>query len=177
MGSGGVGKSAVTIQFVNRQFEPKYDPTIEDRYQKVFEYKDVAVLLEILDTAGQETFSAMRELYMKNGEGFVLVYSITNPRSLEALDPIRNGILRHKQDEQFVPMILVGNKCDLETKREVETAVGKETAKNWGIPFLETSAKKDINIQEVFHTLIDMLWEHGKGVQKKETKSSRCTLL
>lgn len=46
-----------------------------------------------------------------------------------------------------VPMILVGNKCDLENKREVETSVGKETARNWGIPFLETSAKKDINIQ------------------------------
>lgn len=44
-------------------------------------------------------------------------------------------------------MVLVGNKCDLEAKREIQSSVGKETAKNWGIPFLETSAKKDINIQ------------------------------
>jgi small GTP-binding protein len=68
MGSGGVGKSAITIRFVNRQFEAKYDPTIEDRYQKVIEYQGIPCVLEILDTAGQETFSAMRELYMKNGE-------------------------------------------------------------------------------------------------------------
>lgn len=55
----------------------------------------------------------MRELYMKNGEGFILVYSITSQRSLEDLDPIRQGIIRHKNNSN-VPMVLVGNKCDLD---------------------------------------------------------------
>ncbi|XP_049850290.1 GTPase HRas-like isoform X2 [Schistocerca gregaria] len=116
MGSGGVGKSAITIRFVNRHFEAKYDPTIEDRYQKVIDYQGVLCVLEILDTAGQETFSAMRELYMKNGEGFVLVYSITSQRSLDDLEPIRDGIYRHKANS-YVPMVLVGNKCDLEVEK------------------------------------------------------------
>jgi len=171
MGSGGVGKSAITIRFVNRQFEAKYDPTIEDRYQKVIDYQNVVVILELLDTAGQETFSAMRELYMKNGEGFVLVYSITSRRSLEDLESIKEGIIRHKNNPN-VPMVLVGNKCDLIKKREVETKDGKEVAKQYGCAFLESSAKHDININEVFYSLIDQVWLQGgppTDQKKKET--------
>uniref|UniRef100_A0A6B2LTH4 Uncharacterized protein n=1 Tax=Arcella intermedia TaxID=1963864 RepID=A0A6B2LTH4_9EUKA len=74
MGGGAVGKSAITIQFISQQFEAKYDPTIEDRYQKVIDYKGVPCFLEILDTAGQETFHAMRELYMKNGDVSKLIF-------------------------------------------------------------------------------------------------------
>eukprot|EP01121_Diplochlamys_sp_Union-15-3_P003326 TRINITY_DN1317_c0_g1_i1.p1 TRINITY_DN1317_c0_g1~~TRINITY_DN1317_c0_g1_i1.p1 ORF type:complete len:215 (-),score=34.02 TRINITY_DN1317_c0_g1_i1:57-701(-) len=176
MGTGGVGKSAITIRFVNRQFEAKYDPTIEDRYQKVIEYKSIPCVLEILDTAGQETFSAMRELYMKNGEGFVLVYSITSQRSLEDLEPIKDGIIRHKNTTN-VPMVLVGNKCDLAKKREVDNKTGKDVAKRYACPFLEASAKTDENIQEIFFTLIDQIWEKNglptSGVKKKP----RCNVL
>eukprot|EP00028_Trichosphaerium_sp_Am-I-7-wt_P005352 CAMPEP_0168516682 /NCGR_PEP_ID=MMETSP0405-20121227/5553_1 /TAXON_ID=498012 /ORGANISM="Trichosphaerium sp, Strain Am-I-7 wt" /LENGTH=187 /DNA_ID=CAMNT_0008536451 /DNA_START=56 /DNA_END=616 /DNA_ORIENTATION=- len=172
MGSGGVGKSAITIRFVNRQFEAKYDPTIEDRYQKVIEYQTVPCVLEILDTAGQETFSAMRELYMKNGEGFVLVYSITSQRSLEDLDPIRQGIIRHKNNTD-VPMVLVGNKSDLVKKREVETKEGKDLAKSWNCDFLESSAKNDDNIQEIFYSLIDQIWDKTGGPPKKDSRRKR----
>lgn len=78
-------------------------------------------------------------------------------RSLDALDSIRGGILRHKNGEDVcssivtqvdlqIPMVLVGNKCDLENKREVQTQQGKDLAKDWNIPFIESSAKKDIRI-------------------------------
>lgn len=179
MGSGGVGKSAITIRFVNRQFEAKYDPTIEDRYQKVIDYEGVPCVLEILDTAGQETFSAMRELYMKNGEGFVLVYSITSKRSLDDLDAIRGGIVRHKGTED-VPIVLVGNKCDMTKKRDVETKDAKEVAKNYKCPFLESSAKNDLNITEIFHSLIEQIWQkngppHHKD-RKKTAEKGGCTL-
>eukprot|EP01120_Amphizonella_sp_Union-15-10_P015382 TRINITY_DN790_c0_g1_i1.p1 TRINITY_DN790_c0_g1~~TRINITY_DN790_c0_g1_i1.p1 ORF type:complete len:215 (+),score=39.08 TRINITY_DN790_c0_g1_i1:66-710(+) len=176
MGSGGVGKSAITIRFVNRQFEAKYDPTIEDRYQKVIEYQNIPCVLEILDTAGQETFSAMRELYMKNGEGFVLVYSITSQRSLEDLDPIRQGIMRHK-NSATVPMVLVGNKCDLIKKREVETREGKDLAKSYQCPFLESSAKTDENIQEIFYSLIDQIWNQTGGPPTPNKKKKACLIL
>eukprot|EP01126_Amoeba_proteus_P050985 TRINITY_DN6065_c0_g2_i11.p1 TRINITY_DN6065_c0_g2~~TRINITY_DN6065_c0_g2_i11.p1 ORF type:complete len:213 (+),score=15.98 TRINITY_DN6065_c0_g2_i11:373-1011(+) len=165
MGSGGVGKSAITIRFVNRQFETQYDPTIEDRYQKVVDYHDVPCVLEILDTAGQETFSAMRELYIKNGEGFVLVYSVTSQRSLQDLAAMRSGIIRHKHEP---PMVLVGNKCDLITKREVEQSEGYETANQYNCPFLEASAKNAINIDEIFYTLIEQSWaKNGPPVDLK----------
>jgi len=173
MGSGGVGKTAITIRFVNRQFEAKYDPTIEDRYQKVIEYKNVPCVLEILDTAGQETFSAMRELYMRNGEGFVLVYSITSKRSLDELFDIHSGILRHKNNE-VVPMVLVGNKCDLEKKREVSIEEGNTIAEDYNCTFFESSAKENVNINEIFSSLIEQAWETNPPPIRRK---ARCMIL
>jgi len=176
MGSGGVGKSAITIRFVNRLFEAKYDPTIEDRYQKVVDHNGVPCVLEILDTAGQETFSAMRELYMKNGEGFVLVYSVTSMKSLDDLEPIKNGIVRHKGSTD-IPMVVVGNKCDMTKKREIELKDAKEITKNYGCPLIEASAKNDININEIFFSLIDQVWSKtGKETTQKPQKTSSCLL-
>jgi len=142
----------------------------------VIDYQGVPCVLEILDTAGQETFSAMRELYMKNGEGFVLVYSITSQRSLEDLDPIRQGIIRHKNSSN-VPMVLVGNKCDLDKKREVDTKEGKELAKGYGCPFMESSAKSDVNITEIFNSLIDQIWSKNGGPPTDKKKKAGCAIL
>uniref|UniRef100_A0A2K6LF52 Ras-related protein Rap-1b n=1 Tax=Rhinopithecus bieti TaxID=61621 RepID=A0A2K6LF52_RHIBE len=77
LASGGIGKSALTVQFVQGICVEKYDPTIEDSYRKQVEADAQQCMLEILDTAGREQFTAMRDLYMKNGQGFALVYSIT----------------------------------------------------------------------------------------------------
>ncbi|KAJ1163107.1 hypothetical protein NDU88_003570 [Pleurodeles waltl] len=116
LGSGGVGKSALTVQFVQGIFVEKYDPTIEDSYRKQVEVDCQQCMLEILDTAGTEQFTAMRDLYMKNGQGFALVYSITAQSTFNDLQDLREQILRVK-DTDDVPMILVGNKCDLEDER------------------------------------------------------------
>lgn len=177
VGSGGVGKSAITIRFVNRLFEAKYDPTIEDRYQKIVDYQGIPCVLEILDTAGQDTFSAMRELYMKKGEGFVLVYSISSRTSFEDLYSIRENILRHKNNKP-VPMIIVGNKCDLIKKRKIDTREGKDLSKEFGCPFIETSAKTNLNIPEIFNSLIDQIWSDN-GVLNSESTSRKkaCSIL
>ncbi|GCC32594.1 hypothetical protein chiPu_0011057 [Chiloscyllium punctatum] len=118
LGSGGVGKSALTVQFVQGIFVEKYDPTIEDSYRKQVEVDCQQCMLEILDTAGTEQFTAMRDLYMKNGQGFALVYSITAQSTFNDLQDLREQILRVK-DTEDVPMILVGNKCDLEDERSL----------------------------------------------------------
>jgi len=105
LGSGGVGKSALTVQFVQNIFVEKYDPTIEDSYRKQVEVDGTQCMLEILDTAGTEQFTAMRDLYMKNGQGFALVYSITSQSTLQDLQEIREQILRVK-DTDDVPLVL-----------------------------------------------------------------------
>ncbi|KAG7332546.1 hypothetical protein KOW79_004380 [Hemibagrus wyckioides] len=105
LGSGGVGKSALTVQFVQGIFVEKYDPTIEDSYRKQVEVDGQQCMLEILDTAGTEQFTAMRDLYMKNGQGFALVYSITAQSTFNDLQDLREQILRVK-DTEDVPMIL-----------------------------------------------------------------------
>lgn len=84
------------MQFVQSIFVEKYDPTIEDSYRKQVEVDGTQCILEILDTAGTEQFTAMRDLYMKSGQGFLLVYSITSMVTLNDLEPLREQILRVK---------------------------------------------------------------------------------
>jgi len=162
------------LRFISSQFVSRYDPTIEDRYTKVLEHVGVPIFLEILDTAGQDTFSSMRELYYKNGEGFVLVYSIRVAKSFEAVQQFYKDITTIKIDP--VPIILVGNKKDLDKTREVSTAEGKELAKSWNVDFIETSAKTGENVEEIFHLLVDQMWAH-KGAPSQKGKKSTCKLL
>uniref|UniRef100_A0A673V4P4 RAS related 2 n=1 Tax=Suricata suricatta TaxID=37032 RepID=A0A673V4P4_SURSU len=114
VGGGGVGKSALTIQFIQSYFVTDYDPTIEDAYTKQCVIDDRAARLDILDTAGQEEFGAMREQCMRPDEGFLF----------EEIFKFQRQILRVKDRDEF-PMILIGNKADLDHQRQV---TGRGTA-------------------------------------------------
>ncbi|KAL5488136.1 RAS1 [Sanghuangporus weigelae] len=154
VGGGGVGKSALTIRFIQGQFVDEYDPTIEDSYRKQCLIDEEVALLDVLDTAGQEEYSAMREQYMRSGEGFMLVYSITDRNSFAEMDQFYHQILRVK-DRDYVPLVLLGNKLDLEdSDRTVNTAEGINLAKHFGCHFFETSAKLRINVDEAFVELV-----------------------
>ncbi len=89
-----------------------------DSYRKQCVIDDEVALLDVLDTAGQEEYAAMREQYMRTGEGFLLVYSITSRQSFEEILTFQQQILRVK-DKDYFPIIIVGNKCDLDAEREV----------------------------------------------------------
>lgn len=155
VGGGGVGKSAMTIQFVQNQFVEEYDPTIEDMYRKQVLVDGTCHLVEILDTAGQEEYKSMRDGYMLSGEGFVLVYSITSKNSFEELPELVEHILRVKdKDSGSVPMVIAGNKCDIDMFREVSRFQGEELAKANHTGFFETSAKVNVNVVETFHECV-----------------------
>jgi GTPase KRas protein len=109
-------------------------------------------LLDVFDTAGQEEYSAMREQYMRGGEGFMLVYSITSRQSFEEIMTFRQQILRLKGREHF-PMIIVGNKCDLENERQVSKQEGEALARSFGCPFIESSPGGRINVDNAFFDL------------------------
>lgn len=168
VGGGGVGKSALTIQLIQSHFVDEYDPTIEDSYRKQCTLDGELVLLDILDTAGQEEYSAMREQYMRTGEGFLLVYSINSRTSLEELQSFYEQIQRVK-DSDFVPVLVVGNKCDLEIERQVSYEEGLSLAKSFNCPFLETSAKQRINVEEAFYGLVRSIRDGGSDAKKLET--------
>ncbi|PRP89456.1 ras-related protein Rap-1b-like [Planoprotostelium fungivorum] len=179
LGAGAVGKSAITVRFCNGIWVERYDPTIEDSYRKMMELDGTQYLLEVLDTAGTEHFTAMRDLYIKNGQGFVLIYSITSEGSFHDLEEIRRQIVDIKGEEKAA-MIMLGNKCDLEGQRVISQAQGKETSSKWKCPWFETSAKNNTNIDDAFTTLtrrIISAYDIRPIGTKTEKKKGKCTLL
>jgi len=114
---------------------------------------------------------------MRTGQGFFCCYSITSHSSFEEITAFREQILRVK-DEEEVPMVLVGNKCDLESQRQVATAEGAELAKSFGCSFMETSAKTRVNVEESFFELVRAI--HKARQTKKELvkpgKKKKCSL-
>ncbi|KAM0816660.1 putative P-loop containing nucleoside triphosphate hydrolase protein [Seiridium cardinale] len=167
LGAGGVGKSCLTAQFVHNEWIESYDPTIEDSYRTQVSVDGRQVVLEILDTAGTEQFGsygpasspgtfetdsaavAMRDLYMKTGQGFLLVFSIASSSSLAELAGLRDEIIRIKDDEN-VPIVICGNKADLEDQRTVPRTKGFSLSQRWGAPYYESSARTRTNVDEVF---------------------------
>ncbi|KAH7304999.1 ras family-domain-containing protein [Stachybotrys elegans] len=196
LGAGGVGKSCLTAQFVHHEWIESYDPTIEDSYRTHLMVDGRHVLLEILDTAGTEQFVAMRDLYMKTGQGFLLVFSITSSSSLNELSSLREEIIRIKDDEN-VPIVIVGNKADLEESRAVSRAKGFAISQRWGAPYYEASARSRTNVDEVFvdlcrqmlrkedeamqsqadHQKGDSFGSYGKRHRRRKTKDMRCVVL
>ncbi|XP_076467332.1 ras-related protein R-Ras2-like [Babylonia areolata] len=181
VGGGGVGKSALTIQFIQSYFVTDYDPTIEDSYTKQCVIDDVVARLDILDTAGQEEFSAMREQYMRSGEGFLLVYSVTDRSSYEEIFKFHKQILRVKDRDEF-PMLLVANKSDLVSQRMVQSLEGQELAKSLKIRYIEASAKNRTNVDAAFYELVRIVRKfqaEERPLLKQDNKKRRhlCTVL
>lgn len=184
-GAGAVGKSALTIQFVQGYFITDYDPTIEDTYKRVLNVDGENVNLNILDTAGQDDFAPMRTSYMRQGKGFILVYSIDNRTSFEEIELFHRDIEKTKASTQ-VPCIICGNKCDLEDKRVVSLAEGEDLARKLNCEFFETSALNNLNIEESFEELVRTIRKMtepnvnvngNSGDNSKKEKNKNCNLI
>lgn len=169
IGAGAVGKSALTIQLIQNHFVDEYDPTIEDSYRKQVVIDGETCLLDILDTAGQEEYSAMRDQYMRTGEGFLLVFAINSLKSFEDIENYREQIKRVKDAEE-VPMVLVGNKCDLPAWT-VDMGQARDLAKGYGVKFVETSAKTRMGVDDAFYTLVREIRKDKE--RRKRTRKSR----
>ncbi|KAM4881353.1 ras-related protein Rap-2a-like [Thomomys bottae] len=169
LGSDSVGKSALTVQFVTGTFIDKYDPTIEDFYRKEIEVDSSPSVREIL-----EQFASMRDLSIKNGQGFILVYSLVNQQSFQDIKPMRDQVIRVKRYEK-VPVILVGNKVDLESEREVSSNEGRALAEGWGCPFMETSAKSKTMVDELFAEIVRQM-SYAAQPDKDDPCCSACNI-
>ncbi|KAI9291866.1 hypothetical protein K502DRAFT_320639 [Neoconidiobolus thromboides FSU 785] len=180
LGDGGVGKTSLTIQLCLNHFVETYDPTIEDSYRKQIELDGEPCVLEILDTAGQEEYTALRDQWIRDGEGFVLVYSVTIRTSFERLEKFRDQVTRVK-DTDDVPIVIVGNKCDCEDLREVPKEEGSENAERLGCKFIEASAKTSLNVEEPFYEVARMLRARARGETLEDEvpvkKKGKCLVL
>ncbi|XP_027195447.1 ras homolog enriched in brain [Dermatophagoides pteronyssinus] len=159
MGFRSVGKSSLTIQFVEGQFVDSYDPTIENTFYKKIKVKGQEYSLKLVDTAGQDEYSIFPHEYALDIHGYCLVYSINNLKSFEVVKVIYDKLLELTGKIQ-VPIILVGNKVDLHLERCVSTQDGKDLANYMHAQFVEVSAKENSAVNNLFTSLI-MAIEHG----------------
>jgi GTPase KRas len=176
LGSGAVGKTALTIRLVTDNFLDDYDPTIEDLYTKTLSVDNEAAPIEVLDTAGQEEFLPMQDEWIRSSRGIVLVYSVTDRQSFEAVEQFRQKVMRIKESERYVPLVLVGNKCDLEDMREVSTDEGTALAESWSTKFFETSAKIKVNNTECFNEIIREI-RKADEIDREAEKKNNTTFL
>jgi len=181
VGSGGVGKSALTLQFMYDEFVEDYEPTKADSYRKKVVLDGEEVQIDILDTAGQEDYAAIRDNYFRSGEGFLCVFSITEDDSFQSTQEFREQILRVKGDSN-IPFILVGNKADLSGSRQVQVATANGKAADWQVPYVETSAKTRENVDKVFYDLMREIRsrkvsEDGVTDKKEKKKKKKCVIL
>jgi small GTP-binding protein len=172
-----VGKSAFVVQFCKGKFVERFDPTIEDAYRQQCDVDGNSVMLEIYDTAGQEEFSSLRDTYIKASEGFLLVYSITAMRTFQHAQKLLSHIQKMKSPD--VPLVMIGNKKDMEDQREVKSAEAEQFATSQGVRWVEASAKTCENVHEAIHSLVRLITAYrlksDGGTKPREKKG--CVLL
>ncbi|KAF1415398.1 GTP-binding protein Di-Ras2, partial [Eudyptes chrysocome] len=172
-GAGGVGKSSLVLRFVKGTFRESYIPTVEDTYRQVISCDKSICTLQITDTTGSHQFPAMQRLSISKGHAFILVYSITSRQSLEELKPIYEQICQIKGDIESIPIMLVGNKNDENQNREVDSSEGEAMAKKWKCAFMETSAKLNHNVKELFQELLNLEKRRTVSLQIDGKKSKQ----
>lgn len=154
VGNSGVGKSCILLQFVDEQFIESHISTIGVDFKiKTITLNNNVIKLQVWDTAGQERFRTITSSYYRGANGIIVAYDITNKKSFHDVTKWLNEIDRYAINN--VIKILVGNKCDLESSREVTYKEGKDLADTAGLKFIEISAKKNINITEMFTIMIN----------------------
>eukprot|EP00457_Paulinella_chromatophora_P014220 gb/GEZN01014617.1/.p1 GENE.gb/GEZN01014617.1/~~gb/GEZN01014617.1/.p1 ORF type:complete len:218 (-),score=32.71 gb/GEZN01014617.1/:176-829(-) len=173
IGDSAVGKSCLLMRFAEQTYSDTLMTTIGiDFKTKMVELDKSIIKLQVWDTAGQERFESLSaggltRAYYRGAMGIILVYDITDARSL---NNIRNWMRNIESNaEDHVDKVLVGNKSDMETEREVDTEKGQALADQYGIPFFETSAKDDVLVTEAFLELAKIV---KKRLMKTESRQA-----
>ena len=162
IGDTGVGKSNILSRYLKDEFREDSKSTVGvELGTKFLKVKDVGTKIQIWDTAGQERYRSITSSYYKGSHGCFIVYDITSEISFENVDKWYQQA--QKEASKDVSIILVGNKCDLEDQRKVSKEKGEEKAKQFNIPFFETSALSKIKIDDIFNEMVNNIFERTGG--------------
>ncbi|CAH8469539.1 unnamed protein product [Heterobilharzia americana] len=149
IGDSGVGKSCLLLRFADETYSETYISTIGVDFKiRTIDLDGKVVKLQIWDTAGQERFRTITASYYRGAQGIIIVYDITDNQTFSNVTSWLQEIGRYSNSK--VSRLLVGNKCDLTSRRAVETSVAKSFASEHQMPFLETSAKDATNVEDAF---------------------------
>jgi small GTP-binding protein len=178
LGDGQVGKTSLSLNLTKNTFDDSLLTTVgKESYIYQANLHGHNVKMKIWDTAGQERFKSMSVGVIKMVDGLILVYSIANKETFKNLDTWMNSV-KNIADLSSKPVIILGNKCDLNENRQVTYEEGENYAKNLGYHFYETSAKTGENVKEAFDDIFEQLYkiyeeeiEGNKEFKKSETIS------
>jgi len=152
IGDSGVGKSCLLLRFADDTYTESYISTIGVDFKiRTIQLDGKTIKLQIWDTAGQERFRTITSSYYRGAHGIIVVYDVTEAESFNNVKQWLHEIDRYASEG--VNKLLVGNKSDLVSKKQVETQTAKEMADSLSIPFLETSAKSATNVEQAFMTM------------------------
>jgi Ras-related protein Rab-8A len=152
IGDSGVGKTCVLFRFSEDAFNATFISTIGIDFKiRTIELDGKKIKLQIWDTAGQERFRTITTAYYRGAMGIMLVYDITNEKSFDNIKNWIRNIEEHASAD--VEKMILGNKCDMNDRRQVSKERGEQLAIEYGIKFMETSAKASINVEQAFFTL------------------------
>lgn len=175
IGPASVGKSALSIRYTQKVFIDEYLPSFENLFKKEIIIEKEHVEVDILDSSGMDELVVMRPTWFKEREAFLLVFAIDDKDSFNALAAFHDQLISFRQGITApAPLIIVGNKADLASDRVIKQEEARELAKPWGAEYLETSAKKDINVTTVFELLSKKLYDIKYAVKKPEPIESKC---
>ncbi|MFW9934911.1 MAG: Rab family GTPase [Candidatus Thorarchaeota archaeon] len=157
VGDAGVGKTSLARRYTTGQFDESYLFTLGvDFFTKQIKLKDdTNIKLVIYDTGGQERFDFIRGLYFEGAAGAIIAYDVTDQQSFDRIDHWMQQVYQRCEG---IPLLLVGCKSDLKEQRVVPEKGGKDVAKELKMDFLESSAKDDYNVDDVFESLAKKIY-------------------
>ncbi|KAF2227122.1 ras family-domain-containing protein [Elsinoe ampelina] len=177
LGEQSVGKTSLITRFMYDSFDNTYQATIGiDFLSKTMYLEDRTVRLQLWDTAGQERFRSLIPSYIRDSSVAVVVYDISNAKSFAQTRKWVDDVRSERGNDVII--VLVGNKTDLNDKREVTTAQGEEEAKKHNLMFIETSAKVGHNVKPLFKKIAVALpgVDEGQGQQQAQNTMIDVTL-
>ena len=170
LGDSTVGKSSLILKYIKDTFKKIYTPTIgfDNKGKNIILKNGKKVKIHFCDTAGQERYRSIAFNLIKSATGIILMYDITKKETFKAIPEWVENVRDHKGKD--FPIVLIGNKCDLEEKREVQIEEGKEEAIKNGFSFFETSSKDGINVQEAVLELVSKIFKpnENEGINEEE---------
>ena len=176
LGISSVGKTSFILRFTENSFQNLFYSTVGIDFKvKIIEIKNIKYKLLFYDTAGQERFKSLAPNLIKKAHGIIIMYDITNKSSFDSIPDIIKNIKEEKGD--YFPMILIGNKKDLEQDREIKKEEGEELASKNGIEYFEISNKEGTNIQEAGFAIVNKILETRKddNIVIDSNRSSKLT--